>query len=216
MEIQKLNINWRQLLSYVVILILVALLFSKCKNEKLQLATIKGLTSVNTSYVLKNGQLVTSNNVLFATNKKQAALLIGQSETIDQLMASFSKVKTVIKYQTKLEIDSIPVPYKDSVPCVFEKTGRVFDKNYSFDYESNQNGFKVKNIILPDSVALVSGTKRKWFWGKETHVIDITHSNSLIKTEGLQSVEITPKVKFWNTTVFKIGIGVVAGALLVK
>jgi hypothetical protein len=216
METQKLNINWKLLISYITILVLITVLLSKCKNEKLQLATIKGFTSVNTTYVLKNGQLVVSNKTLSAVNKKQAIELIGKSKSIDQLTAQFSKVKTIISYKTKLQIDSIPVPYKDSIPCVFEKTGRVFDENYSFDYESNQQGFKVKNIILPDSVALVSGIKRKWFWGKETHVIDITHSNSLIKTEGLQSVEITPKVKFWNTTVFKIGIGVVAGALLVK
>jgi len=78
MQINLSNINWKQIGLYLIILVLSCVLFAKCKNENLQLATIKALKSENTSYKLKNGQLVTSAKTLIATNltKKELILLI--------------------------------------------------------------------------------------------------------------------------------------------
>jgi len=72
MQINLSNINWKNLGLYLSILILASLLFAKCENENLQLATIKALKVENTSYKLKNGQLVASAKTLIATNKEQA------------------------------------------------------------------------------------------------------------------------------------------------
>ena len=53
-------------------------------------------------------------------------------------------------------------------------------------------------------------------FSQETQTIDITHSNKLIKDSGLQHFELVKPKKFWQTTVFKIGIGVIGGILIAK
>ena len=217
MQINLSNINWKQLGLYVVILVLASMLFAKCKNENLQLATIKALKTENTSYKLKNGQLVTSSKTLIATNEKQAVELIGNTETIKQLTDEFSKVKSITKYVEKIKIDTVQIVYKDSVPYEFEKSGKIVNEDYSLNYKSNQKGIDITDLSLENNnVTIVTGIKKKWFWGNETITTDITNSNKLIKIGEMQHVEIQPKKKFYETTVFKIGIGVLAGTLITR
>ena len=56
MDILK-SFDWFKIGLVVLVLFLTSTLFSKCENEKVQLATIKALTEENTSYKLKNNQL---------------------------------------------------------------------------------------------------------------------------------------------------------------
>jgi hypothetical protein len=216
MQINLSNINWKQIGLYLAILVLASMLFSKCKNESLQLATIKALKTENSEYRLKNKQLVVSSNALFATNKKQALELIGKTETVKQLTDKFAKVKSITKYVDKIRIDTVNVIYKDSVPCVFEKSGSITNEEYSLNYKSNQKGIDITDLSIENDVTIVTGTKRKWFLGKEIQTIDITNSNKLVKLGELQHVEIVPKKRFYETTLFKVGIGVLAGALIVR
>lgn len=217
MQIDLTNINWKQLGLYVVILVLASMLFSKCKNENSHLATIEALKSKNNSYQLKNGQLVTSTKTLITTNEKQAIEIIGKTETIKELTEKFTKVKSITKFIEKVKIDTVQIVYKDSVPCQFEKAGSIATEDYSLNYKSNQKGVDISDLALEnDTVTIVTGVKRKWFWGKETITTDVTNSNKLIITSELQHVEIQPNKPFYDTTLFKIGIGILTGALIVR
>jgi len=103
---------------------------------------------------------------------------------------------------------------KDSVPCVFEKIGRVSTSEFSLNYKSNQKGIDITDLSIENNVTIITGTKRKWFLGKETQTIDITNSNKLVKQSEIQHVEIQKKKRFYETTLFKVGIGVLAGSLI--
>ena len=212
----KLHTNWKQLGLYVLILVLASMLFVKCKNENLQLVTIEALKSENASYKLKNGQLVISAKTLFASNQKQAIELIGKTEAVKQLTDKFTKVKSITKYVNKIQIDTISVVYKDSIKCDFERIGELKTKEYSFDYKSNNKGFTVANFHIEDSLIHVTGIKKKWFWGRETNTIDISNFNKYISSEDVLHVEIQPKKRFYETTLFKVGIGVLAGTLITR
>lgn len=213
---QTTNINWKQTILYITVLALFAMLLSKCENEKLQLATIKALTQENTSYKLKNNQLVVSSKILIANNKKQAIEIIGSNESIKELTNKFSKVKSITKYVEKLKIDTVKVVYKDSVPCTFEKQGNISNSDYSLNYKSNQRGISITDLVIENEITIVTGIKKKWFLGKETQTIDITNSNKLIKVGELKQVDITPKKRFYETTLFKVGIGILAGTLITR
>lgn len=210
------NINWKQTMLYITILVLFAMLFSKCQNEKVQLATIKALTKENTSYKLKNNQLVVSSEILNAKNKKQAIEIIGSNESIKELTTKFSKVKSITKYIEKLKIDTVKVVYKDTVPFTFEKQGNIANSDYSLNYKSNQKGISITDLVIENDITIVTGLKRKWFLGKETQTIDITNSNKLIKIGELKQVDVTPKKRFYETTLFKVGIGILAGTLITR
>lgn len=190
--------NWFLLLT---VLILLSLLFSKCEQEKVLNGNLDSFKVQMESYKLKDGRLVnTSKTVTYEKVPEKT-----------ELTKKFAKVKTVIKIQERLRIDTVYVSYKDSIPCSFERTGNVVNENYSLDYKSTQKGITIANLSIKDSLEVVTGTKRKWFLGKETHTIDIAHSNKLIETTGLQHVEIKPKKRFYETTLFKIGVGVLIG-----
>jgi hypothetical protein len=197
-------------------LFLVSQLFQKCKNENLQLANVDALNSQLTTYKLENGQLVTSAKTLSYTNAQLKNSLLGKDKKLKEVMDKFSKVKSVTKYVTTTKIDTIAITYKDSIPCVFEINDAIFHQWYSLGYNSNQKGITITELSIPDSVAIVTGTKRKWFLGKQTQTIDITHANPFVETETVQHIEVVAKPKWYETTLFKILLGATGGYLLAK
>lgn len=222
-QINLLNINWnRVLISFltIIILILATSLFSECENNRTSLATIEAQNSKISTYKLKNSQLVTSQKTAILTEKQLKEQIASKDKQLQELTKKFSEVKTVTKTVTITKIESVDVPFEVKVPCDFERSDSVIEKHYSFDYSVNQNGLKINNLTIPDSVSIVTGSKRKWFLGKQTLTIDITHSNPNIQETSLQHYEVTPKKKWYQTDGAKIGGAVilfeVAKALLTK
>ena len=206
---------------YVVVLLLVCLilisqLFKKCENEELQLANIEALNSQTKVYKLKNGQLVTSVENLHYTNSQLKSSLLMKDKNVKELVNKFSNVKSVTKYVTNTKFDTIKLVYKDSIPCNFEKVGSDLKEWYHIAYKSNQKGVEITELSIPDSVIVVTGEKRKWFWGKRTSVTDITHANPFVETESIQHIEVVKPAKWYDSTIFKIGVGFIGGILLLK
>jgi len=182
------NIYW-----IVITLVLSSMLASKCSNEK---ATKKDTKEYKT-----------------VSSQKEALEVLQVPETI---VKKFNKIKTITKYRDRIKIDTIKITYKDSIPCDFLRTGEIKAKEYSFTYESNNKGLEVANFDIQDSLIIVTGTKRKWFWGKETNSIDVSHSNKLIKSEGIRHVEVKEKKKFYDTTLFKVTVGFAFGVAIAR
>lgn len=220
MQINLVNINWEKWITRIVILVLVSIVWVQCENNKTANANIDALVSQTEKFRLQNGQLVTTSRTLQLNNKQLKELVINKDSELKELSKKFSKVKTVTNTITVTKIDSVDVPFEVKVPCDFERSDSVIDKYYSFDYAVNQNGLKIKNLTIPDSISIVTGTKRKWFLGKETLVIDITHSNPNIQETSLQHYEVRNKKKWYQTDGAKMGGAVilfeVAKALLTK
>lgn len=220
MQINLYNINWEKWITRIVVLILLCVVWVQCENNRTSLATIDALNSKISNYKLKNGQLVSSNLSLQFDKDQLEDLVISQDKELEEIYERFSKVKTVTKTITITKIDSVDVPFEVKVPCDFERSDSVINKHYSFDYAVNQNGLKIKNLIIPDSVSIVTGIKRKWFLGKETFTIDISHSNPNIQETSLQHYEVTPKKKWYQTNGAKMGGAVIlfeiAKALIIK
>lgn len=206
---------------YISVLIMICFLlasqlFSKCENEKLQLANVKSLNTKIKVYQLKNGQLVTSVDNLSYTNSQLKSSIIMKDKKVKELTNKFFKVKAITSYVTTTKFDTIKLTYKDSIPCNFEIIDSVKRQWYNIAYKSNQKGINITKLSISDSVIVVTGDKRKWFWGKPTSVTDITHANPFIKTETIQHIEVKKKTKWYNSTIFKIGVGFIGGGLLLK
>ena len=200
----------------IVCLILVSQLFQKCESEKLQLANVEALNSQSKFYKLKNGQLVTSVESLSYTNSQLKNSIVMKDKKVKELTNKFSKVKSVTKYVTNTKFDTIKLTYKDSIPCNFEKVGSDFKEWYHIAYKTNQKGVEITELSIPDSIIIVTGDKRKWFLGKRTSTLDITHANPFVQTQSIQHIEVKEKNKWYNSTIFKIGVGFIGGGLLLK
>lgn len=206
---------WIFILS-LVCLVLFSTLFNKCEEEKIQVKNVNALNSELKSYKLQNGKLAWSVESLGYTKEQLQKNILEKDSKIKELASKLSKVKSVTKYITNTVIDSIPIHYKDTVPCVYERIGLVSEKDFSLKYKSTQKGISITNLSIPDSVIVVTGQKRKWFLGKETSVLDMTHSNKHVQTKKIQHIEVTPRKRWYDTTLFKFATGVVVGAILIK
>jgi len=176
-----------------IVIVLISLLFSKCSNEK--------ITKKDTA-VYKT-----------VTSKKEA---IQEASIPDTIVKKFTEIKTVTRYVDRIKIDTITIRYKDTVPCVFERSVAINEKEYSLTYQTNQNGLNIANLELHDSLLVITGTKRKWFLGKEINTIDISHTNKYISSDQVQHIEVVKKKPFYDTTLFKIGTGLILGVVIMK
>jgi hypothetical protein len=200
----------------IVCLILLSQLFQKCESEDLQLANIEALNKEANVYKLKNGQLVTSVENLQYTNGQLKNSVLMKDKKVKELINKFSNVKSVTKYVTNTKFDTIKLVYQDSIPCEFERIGSDLKEWYHIAYKSNQKGVEITELSIPDSVIVVTGDKRKWFWGKRTSTTDITHANPFVETESVQHIEVVHPTKWYDSTIFKLGIGFIGGVLLMK
>ena len=139
-----------------------------------------------------------------------------KDKKVKELVNKFSNVKSVTKYVTNTKFDTIKLVYQDSIPCNFERVGSDLKEWYHIAYKSNQKGVEITELSIPDSVIVVTGEKRKWFWGKRTSVTDITHANPFVETESIQHIEIVKPTKWYDSTIFKISVGFIGGILLLK
>jgi competence protein ComGC len=200
----------------IICLLLISQLFQKCENQKVQLANINALNKELTTYKLKNGQLVTSVENLNYTKEQLKNSLLMKDKKVKELTDRFSHIKSITKYVTNTKFDTIKLVYSDSIPCQFERIGSDLKEWYHIAYKSNQIGVEITELSIPDSVIVVTGDKRKWFWGKRTSVTDITHANPFVETESVQHIEIKQPTKWYDSTILKIGIGFIGGVFLLR
>ncbi len=184
----KKNIGW-----LLIIIFLLCFLFNSYHNQNISKNDTKDYKTV--------------------TTKKEAVEVMQVPETI---VKTFTKIKTITKFHERIKIDTVEIVYTDTVEVVFDRLGRVSTKEYSFDYKSNNKGLKVSNFTLNDSLTIITGTKRKWFLGKETNTVDVYHSNKYINSENVKHVDVAPKKKFYETTLFKFAVGFGTGVLILK
>jgi hypothetical protein len=213
------TINKNRIFTWVLLiscLVLVSQLFQKCESEKLQLANVEALNSQSKVYKLKNGQLVTSVETLSYSNSQLKNSIVMKDKKVKELTNKFSKVQSLTKYVTNTKFDTIELRYKDTVPCVFERKDSLLKEWYHIAYKSNQKGIEITELSIPDSVIVVTGNKRKWFLGKQTQTTDITHANPFVQTNNVQHIEVVTQKKWYDTFLFKVGLGFIGGVLITK
>lgn len=223
------GVNWNRIIISILgltILILASNLFVKCENSKTALATNKALTSELLTYKLKNNELVKSQEVAFLDKKTLEKNIIEKDEQLKEISKKFSKVtaiqtlkakttipKTSIAFDTpvtKVEIDTVTNELK------FKRNGAYFDKWFEFGYNVTQDSLTIEPFSTWTEIKRVDGFKRKWFLGKKTYHSDIMFTNPYINTDEVHTYQVSIPVKWHETRVFNIGIGLIGGFLLAK
>ena len=202
-------------------MILIIILMSTCNRYRLERNTAylnadKLLDTVR-YYKLKNGSVVASKAVLEYNDKQMKALVKSSNKTVQQIAKKFNKLETVVKTVTEIKVDTIKIVYNKPIEVDFKRSGELSTKDYNFTYESDKNGLKIANFKLAqDTTTFVIGDKRKWFLGEKIKTIDINHSNPLIKDIFIDASLLNEKVKWYESKWFYLGVGIVAGTLIIK
>jgi len=219
MQIDLIKIGERamKILPWVIVLVLASMLFTECDDNKVLEKNLKYQTTATTYYKNKLGSVSASNEALQYTKKQLKENLLQKDDSLKKLASEFAKVKSIVKWKTKTEIDSILVPFEVKAPCDFERSGITQNKWYEFNWKANQDGFKVSDFKTFNETTVITGMKRKWFWGPQTITTDITNTSPYYKLpENLQSIETKEEVKWYQSTLFKFGLGAIAGYLITK
>lgn len=204
--------NW----IWLLLIILMAITTKKYMDDADRAFTRSvDLTDSIRYYKLKNGSVVASKEVLEYNDVQLRALLNNSNENIKELSKKFSKIELQIQLISKIKVDSLSVKYDKPIPLEFERSGSIIEPHYSFEYKSVSDGFKIANFELTnDTVTFIKGTKRKWLFGKETNTLDIIHSNPYISDIKLDAMQLKEDKKWYQTTGFKIGVGLLGGILI--
>jgi hypothetical protein len=201
---------------WIVILILVTMLFSKCKNEQTLKGSLQVANSETTHFKNKLGTITAEREVLKLDKKQLQEQVINKDQALKKLASEFSEVKAIVKTKVEVKFDTIKKVFEVKVPCDFERFGTIEKEWYSLDYKINQNGLEIPQFKTWSDITAITGFKKKWFWGKKTYTTNVTASNPNITIPEIQVYEKHLPVKWYETTLFKVGIGFAAGAVLIN
>lgn len=215
-NLQKLGSTLLKILPYVAIIVLLCFLLVKCENEKKLENALLVSNKETTHFKNKLGTITAEKEVLVLTKKQLEDLVLSKDAELLALSKEFSKVKTIIKTKVEVKFDSIIVPFETKIPCNFERNGSIFHKWYNFGYKVNQDGLSIEPFQTWTDITTITGFKRKWFWGKETYYTNVTSSNPYIQIPEIKTIEVQVPKRFYDTILFKIGVGFVGGFLIAK
>jgi hypothetical protein len=209
----------KNITGFILLLLTALLLISmhQCVHEKRAAKTnLLALTDTVQHYTSALGTQTAVIRTLQTDQKQLKGVLLEKDKEFAAVTKQYSKVHSVTKFNTVTRIDTIAVRYTDTIPCIFSRKGTVQDKWYSFTFKATQNGLHIDSLTLPNNTFVVTGTKRKWFLGKETVTTEVTHTNPYLHTRQLQASEVrynTPIGKKWYLW---LAVGITGGFLLAK
>jgi regulator of replication initiation timing len=200
----------------IILSLLLALSIFDGKNESNKYKLEKSnYESEIGNYKQKDGSLVASKKVVELENSRLRSE-INKNIKAKELSKTFSKVKEYTKVTTSIVYDTINVTFSDTIKADFNIRGNQKNKFYEFNYQINQKELNLTDFKIYDTISRIKGIKKKWIFGKESYLVEETHSNPHIVTTSLQTFEIVPEKKWYDSRVFNILLGFTLGAAILK
>lgn len=213
--IQKISKKITRFFPYIVILILLLLLNRQCQETKSVYSFYENEKQEVEYYKNKLGTLTATVTASELSNKQLKDLILKKNDTLKKLASEFLQIRTVTRIKEVIKIDTVKVPFEVQIPCEFERLGKYdTDSHFKFNYVLNQTGFSISDIEIPNTQTIITGTKRKWIFGKQYLTTDITNSNPYINTTEVQSVVVPVSVEWYNSKWLWFGLGAVGGILI--
>jgi hypothetical protein len=210
------NILIRNWFGLTIAIILLLVCFNQCEQAQLSQSNLEAATSQNKVYKNAIGTLTTQNKTLQLTEKELKNLVLKKDDTLAKLVKKFSQVQTIVKTNTITQIDTIKIKFETPAPCAFVREGSEVQRWFSLQYRVDSTGLRIDSLKIPNTQIVASGLQRKWFLGKETLVTEVSNTNPNIKNVSVESYKTIVKKKWYDSFVFKFGIGVAAGILIAK
>lgn len=142
------------------------------------------------------------------------------NEALNEKLKEFRDVTNITTIKTVTKIDTIFIPYSDTIPYEFSTDINIVDRWYGISATVSNKGLGINSIRFPNESSVIIGDKKvRGFLGitKGTeYTIDVVHSNPYMNTTGLSHYTIVKKKKWYETTPFLIGTGLITGVLIAK
>lgn len=203
--------------SYAILILVIALLLSvgRCRfNSKNADINLTALTDTVTHFTNNLGTQSASIAALQLEETQLKKIILDKDKELAMLAKQFSEIKAIVKYTQVIKLDTINVVFKDTVPCNFSRKGTLNTSWYSLNYKTDNKGFTIDNLTIPNQTTVITGFKRTWFLGKETLITDITNTNPHINVSTIQSLQTTAPVNWQKKWYLWLGAGIAGGYLI--
>lgn len=203
--------------TFIIAGLTLALLFSvrQCRNNALgERKNLSALTDTVAHFTNALGTQTAAIKTLQLDKSLLNDIVLKKDRQLAALTKSFAKVHDVIQYRTVIQYDTLNMVYHDSVPCIFRREGLIEKPWYRFHYSANQKGIILDSLLFTNATSIITGTKRKWFLGKETLFTEVTNTNPHIKVTDLKAIEVSLPVPLYKKWYVWLGMGLAGGFLL--
>lgn len=130
-------------------------------------------------------------------------------------LSKFKKKIAVVQTKQEVKIDTVFIPYKDTILFVFNRFERVKKDFYSLDLLSTNKGNTISNFKLKDNKqTFVIGDKKKSLFSDSELRLDITNSNPLFNQKETKPIVIVYKKSWYENPLITIPVGFGLGLLI--
>ena len=210
--------NKKDIFSIIVIIGLIIYSFNNCSNKNNEIQrqkdNVKALQDSTTYFKNKKGEIVATKLALQLTEKELKEVKKSNSNLAIALK-NFKRPITIIETKQEVRIDTVLVPYKDTIPFIFNRFEKKVDKYYSLNITSNQRGNTISDLTLtPNKQIIIVGDKRNNIFKDAELRVDITNSNKYFNQKNIKPIVIVYKKVWFEKPVITIPIGIVLGLLI--
>lgn len=219
------TIKLNQVLPYIISVILLIVLLHQCgqASENTSLAThnYEALTDSVKHYKNALGTVTASKKTLQFDNSQLQKIVLDKDKELQALSKEFAKVKSLVKFESRIEFEpiainfDIPVDLSADSTGRFERSGAVFSDWYSLGYQVNNKGLTIEPFTTWTETTVITGFKKKWLLGKTYVATEITNSNPHIEINEIIAAEVVVPVPWYQKWYVWLGAGI-AGGLLIK
>jgi hypothetical protein len=201
----------------VILLILLVATCVECSGRgKIAAANLNSMTDTLKYYENSLGTITASKATMLVNNSQLKKIIEAKDKELLILTKQFSRINTVVKADIEFRTDTLKIPYAVEVPCNFKRVGEIKNKWYGFNYNSDEKGFSIDSLIVPLSVSIITGKKRKWFLGKEIRATEITVDNPYVKVSDFIAAEVIVEVPWYRKWYVWTAIGIAGGIFIAK
>ncbi len=204
------------LIIFVLLVILLVVVNQNRLHSKNADANFAALTDTVNYYTNKLGTQTAGIKVLQLQQNQLKETILSKDKELSVLTKEFKSVTNVIKYRQLIKTDTIKIVFKDSVPCIFKKSGSLQSPWYSLKYNATHTGFTVDSLTISNQTTVINGFTRKWFLGEDVLTTTITNSNPYVNVASLQSAVATVPVPWYKKWYVWALCGMAGGLIISK
>ncbi|TVZ55585.1 hypothetical protein OD91_0840 [Lutibacter sp. Hel_I_33_5] len=191
---------------YILIIAVISLLyFQKCESSKfdLKIANNNLEAAKDTITFTKNklGQTVADKQSVIFDNANLRKIIDKKDVEIREATRNWKSILAAAKLEQKIQIDTLKIPFDVPVKYDFERFFEYKTNYYHVNGVATNTGVTVGKLEMFNTQTIVFGKKRIGMFKTEFRA-EVTNSNPLIKTTGLDSWQKIEKQKRWG-----IGVG---------
>jgi len=154
-----------------------------------------------------------ASKLAFQYDLSQLKDVASENIKLKESIKRFKKPITVIETVQIIKIDTLYIPFKNKIDCVFNEDIIKANNHYSLSANVSNIGFKINNLTMFNEQTIVTGLKRQGLFKKPLLTTEITNTNPYIRQTKINPIVIVYPQRIYEKWFVTIPVGFVLGKL---